>query len=200
MKKTYLLLIKCLSVCCPLVFASFMPFKVAYATSISVQAEIEAGTCDVSIGQPKIELKPISDLDIKDGKQPLNLEKITLKISNCTGRGAANAKPKVTITGNTIGNETHLFREATSTADKRIGIVLASKENPGAPDSGWDNYISNKDSILIAADNVTTISKAVEKDLWLGTSCGSVKQCKGDGSALEGGVAMASFLFEFKYK
>lgn len=193
----------------------------AYASPINVKATVEAGTCDVFINtagadistlgsaNEKLVLEPISPADLLQGKQPVNLKPVTLQLSNCSGgRGSNGEKPALIISagmgGGIVSGEPHLFREASSSADKRIGVVIAKSEHPGDPDTSWANYISSGETVYLSSKSVTVNDAnlgGMKKNFWLGTSCGTAAQCTaGGGASLMGGNVNAKMVFEFNYK
>lgn len=204
-----------------LMLLSVVLLNMAFASPINVKATIEAGTCDVFVNtagadistlgsaNEKLVLNPVSPADLLQGKQPVNLKAVTLQLSNCSGgRGSNSEKPALIIRagagGGIVSGEPHLFREASSSADKRIGVVVAKSENPGDPGTGWANYVSSGETVYLSSQSVSiddANSEVMNKNFWLGTSCGTEVQCAaGGGASLTGGNVNAKMVFEFKYK
>lgn len=149
-------------------FVSVNLLNMTYASPINVNATVEAGTCDVFINiagadistlgsaNEKLVLNPVSPADLFQGKQPVNLKPVTLQLSNCSGgRGSNGEKPALTISagtgGDIVSGEPHLFREASSSADERIGVVVAKSEHPGDPSATWANYVSSGETVYLSS-------------------------------------------------
>lgn len=192
----------------------------AVASPLAVDATVLAGTCDVLIntngaGQtapgtasPNLRLPEAMSPELQQGLEPKNLTPVTVQVSNCKGtRGAPGALPTLTLTGATVMApavpETHLFRGGASTADPRIGVVLATQEHPGAPGGAWTRYLGANSQVTLNQATVNYNGTGVQatKDLWLGTSCGTVAQCSGvPNGPLTGGDVTAALMFEFSYQ
>ncbi|MEH4266364.1 hypothetical protein [Klebsiella aerogenes] len=192
--------------------------------TLAVDATVLAGTCDVLInttgsGQTAagtatetLTLGEVSSGALLQGLEPGNLKPVTVQLSNCQGtRSGASAVPRVTVSGGTlvapVTVDKHIFRDAaTSTADPRIGIVLALTEHPGAPGTPWTNYVVDGGEYEMTSRSAnspnlngqTGVSAA--RDFWIGTSCGTATQCADGGGALTTGNAIAKLTFAFAYK
>lgn len=191
--------------------------------SLAVDATVKAGTCDVlintagsgqttaGISTATLTLGEVSSGALLQGLEPGNLTPVTVQLSNCQGtRSGSSAVPKVTVSGNTlvapVTVDKHIFRDTTSTADARIGIVLALTEHPGVPGTPWTNYVVDGGEYEMTSTSAnkpnlngqTGVSAA--RDFWIGTSCGTATQCADGGGALTGGNAIAKLTFAFAYK
>lgn len=192
----------------------------AGAGSLAVDATVVGGTCDVLINTsgvnqtspgaaaPNLTLPQVMPTDLLQGLEPKNLTPVTVQVSNCSGtRGASGALPTLTVTGTTVTApatpEGHLFRGGASTADERIGVVLATTEHPGAPSSAWGGYLAANSQVTLSQTAVNYNGAGVQgrANLWLGTSCGTAAQCSGAPSGpLTGGDVTAALTFAFSYQ
>lgn len=193
---------------------------VAASSSLAVDATVLAGTCDVLINTngasqtapgaatANLILPQVMSYELSKGLMPANLTPVTVQVSNCGGtRGSKGSLPSLTVTGDTVTvsgvQEAHLFREGTSTADARIGVVLATSDQPNPPGSPWEGYLAANSRVTLSQTpvNYNGISVQGKKDFWLGTSCGTAVQCSGAPSRpLAGGDVTAALTFEFSYQ
>ncbi|MCT4737209.1 hypothetical protein [Raoultella ornithinolytica] len=192
--------------------------------SLAVDASVQAGTCDVLIntsgsGQTaagtataSLALTEETSNVLEQGLEPDNLKPVTIQLSNCQGvRSGSAAAPFVKVSGPTlvapVKPDKHIFRDSTSTADPRIGIVLALTEHPGAPGSTWTNYAVADETYAMHITSANTpnlngqAGVSASRDFWIGTSCGNATQCDDSpGGTLTGGNAIAKLTFAFEYK
>ncbi|MGK2893100.1 hypothetical protein [Klebsiella michiganensis] len=196
----------------------------AVDVTLAVDATVQAGTCDVlintagsgqtaaGIATAALTLGEVSSGTLLQGLEPGNLKPVTVQLSNCQGtRSGATAVPTVTVSGNTlvapVAVDKHIFRDAAaSTADPRIGIVLALTEHPGSPGTPWTSYVVDGGEYEMTSTSANKpnlngqAGVSAVRNFWIGTSCGTSTQCAAGGGPLSTGNAIAKLTFAFAYK
>jgi type 1 fimbria pilin len=162
----------------------------AKAVTLNFSASIVQGTCSLSLDKSVLTLGEISHSRLLSGSL-VNLQPVTLKISNCLGANGGTQQPVIAVTG--PGNSQDgrwLFRSDDSDVGG-AGIMLVQSTTP--PNYA-DVEVKTGDTFPLAGVGQAPVDKVIP--FYAGISCGGQGGC----ATVKPGSLTAHIVFKFAYR
>ncbi|MBP1038856.1 type 1 fimbrial protein [Serratia fonticola] len=128
----------------PVVAALLAGSGVAQAASnaqMTITANVEAATCDVTVSNPSLDLGNHAKSAFTDVAKPLasSVRTFTVGLSNCETPLTAGDKASLIVTGDHLGGNPNIF----NSSGTNTGIMLSQTATP-------TNYITNGQKLAVA--------------------------------------------------
>ncbi|WP_061069006.1 fimbrial protein [Serratia liquefaciens] len=104
---------------------------------MNLSAIIANGTCAVSVLPQNITFLPVAQNVFTQAKKTSQIKPLVLTLDQCHGLGGGSLRAAVQVNGAMAGYDTHLFRDADSTA-KGVGIMMRAEKYTDSVDDFYN--------------------------------------------------------------